>query len=67
MTRDKAMALIGNSLRTGLRKRGDRGDRALQAITEMPEDERRAALGSLVDDLEEEGFGLYQIGDGEPE
>jgi hypothetical protein len=61
VTRDKATALIGEGLRTGLRKRGQEGDRALRAIAEMPEDDRRAALGSLVDDLEEEGFALYRI------
>jgi hypothetical protein len=65
VTRDKATALIAESLRNGLKKRGEKGDRAWQAITEMPEDDQRAALGSLVDDLEESGFGLYRIdGDG---
>jgi hypothetical protein len=65
VTRDKATALIGESLRNGLKKRGEKGDRAWQAITEMPEHDQRAALGSLVDDLEESGFGLYRIdGDG---
>ncbi|MBV9336085.1 MAG: hypothetical protein JO262_04755 [Solirubrobacterales bacterium] len=61
VTREKAMALIGDSLRNGLKKRGDQGDRAWQAITELPEDDQRAALGSLVDDLEEGGFALYRI------
>jgi hypothetical protein len=66
VTRDKAMALIGESLRSGLKRRGETGDRAWQAITEMPEDEQRAALGSLVDDLEESGFGLYRISEDDP-
>jgi hypothetical protein len=66
VTRDKALALIGESLRTGLTKRGETGDRAWQAITEMPENDQRAALGSLVDDLEEGGIGLYRIGEDEP-
>jgi hypothetical protein len=61
VTRDKAMALIGDSLRTGLKKRGERGDRAWRAITELPEDDQRAALGFLVDDLEAGGFALYRI------
>jgi hypothetical protein len=57
------MALFGESLRTGLEKRGEKGDRAWHAITEMPESDRHAALGSLVDDLEKGGFALYRIGD----
>lgn len=63
VTREKAMSLIGDSLRASLTKRGETGDRAWQAITELPEDERREALGSLVDDLEGEGVALYEIGD----
>ena len=61
VTHEKAMALIGDSLRNGLKKRGAQGDRAWQAITELPEDDRRAALGYMVDDLEEEGFVLYRV------
>ena len=61
VTREKAMALIGDGLRNSLKKRGEQGDRAWQAITELPEDDRRAALGYMVDDLEEEGFALYRI------
>ena len=60
------MALIGDSLRSSLKKRGEQGDRAWQAITELPEDDQRAALGYLVDDLEEEGFALYRINRDEP-
>jgi hypothetical protein len=67
VTRDKAMALIGESLRTGLRKRGKTGDRAWQAITEMPESDQREALASLVDDLEEDGFAIYRIREDGPE
>jgi hypothetical protein len=66
VTRDKAMAVLGESLRNGLRKRGQSGDRALRAIAEMPEDEQRAALGSLVDDLEQDGFGIYRVGQERP-
>jgi hypothetical protein len=61
VTREKAMAAIGASLRNGLQKRGQRGDRAWQAITELPEDDRRAALGYVVDELEKEGFALYRL------
>lgn len=61
VTHAKAMTLIGDSLRNALQKRGDQGDRVWQAITEMPEADQRAALGYLVDDLEEEGFALYRI------
>jgi len=61
VTREKATALIGDGLRAALKKRGERGERAWQAITELPEDDQRAALGSLVDDLEGEGFALYRI------
>jgi len=67
VTRERAAALIGDSLHNSLKKRGERGDRAWQAITELPGDDQRAAFGHLVDDLEEEGFGLYRIdedGDG---
>jgi hypothetical protein len=60
------MALIGDSLRTGLRKSGDQGDRAWQAINEMPDDAQNAALASVVDSLEEEGFALVRIGEDEP-
>ena len=63
VTRAKAMALFGESLRTALERHGEKGDRAWQAITEMPESDQRAALGSLVDSLEEGGFALYRIGD----
>jgi hypothetical protein len=66
VTRDKARALIGEGLRSGLTKRGEKGDRALQAISEMPDDERQAALDSLMDDLEAGGFGLYRAGEDEP-
>jgi hypothetical protein len=66
VTRDKAMAVIGESLRTGLKKRGETGDRAWQAITDMPENDQRAALGSLVHDLEAGGFALYRIDEDEP-
>ena len=61
VTREKAMGLIGHSLRNALTKRGEQGDRVWQAISELPEDDQRAALGSLVDDLEEGGFALYRI------
>lgn len=61
VTHAKAMALIGDGLRNSLTQRGERGDRAWQAITELPEDDQRAALGHLVDDLEQEGFALYRI------
>lgn len=65
VTRAKATALIGHSLRNGLKKHGEHGDRAWQAITEMPERDQHAALGSVVDNLEEEGFALYRIGEDE--
>lgn len=61
VTHTKAMALIGDGLRNALKKRGEQGDRAWQAIAELSEDEKRAALGYLVDDLEEGGFALYRI------
>ena len=61
VTHVKAMSLIGDGLRNALKKRGERGDRAWQAITELPEDEQRAAFGHLVDNLEEEGFALYRF------
>jgi hypothetical protein len=61
VTHTKAMALIGDGLRNALKKRGQQGDRAWQAIAELPEDDQRAALGYLVDDLEEGGFALYRI------
>jgi hypothetical protein len=60
------MALIGDGLRNALKRRGEQGDRAWRAIAELPEDDQRAALGYLVDDLEEGGFALYRIdGDGQ--
>ncbi len=61
VTREQPTALLGESLRTGLTKRGEQGDRAWQAITDMPENNQSAALGSVVDDLEREGFALYRI------
>jgi len=61
VTRSKAMTLIGDGLRNALRQRGESGDRAWQAIAELPEDDQRAALGYLVDNLEETGFVLYRI------
>ncbi|HTX10089.1 MAG TPA: zinc finger Ran-binding domain-containing protein [Solirubrobacteraceae bacterium] len=61
VTRDKARSLLSQSLRSGLGKRGEKGDRALEALSEMPEDDRRAALDSMMDDLEASGFGLYQV------
>jgi hypothetical protein len=61
------MALIGDGLRNSLKNRGEQGDRAWQAITQLPEDEQQVALGNLVDDLEEGGFALYRIDeDGHP-
>jgi hypothetical protein len=66
VTHEKAMALIGDGLRNGLKKRGERGDRVWQAISELPEDDQRAALASLVDDLEKVGFALYRIDEDEP-
>jgi hypothetical protein len=65
VTREKAMDVIGDSLRAALTRRGEKGDRAWQAIRELPEDAQRAALGSLVDDLAGEGFALYRIDDGD--
>ena len=61
VTREKATAVIGQSLRAGLTKRGEQGNRAWQAIAEMPESDQRAALDSLVDDLEKAGFALYRF------
>lgn len=61
VTREKATALIGNSLRNSLKQRGEHGDRAWQAITELSEDDQRAAFGYLVDDLEQGGFALYRV------
>jgi hypothetical protein len=61
VTREKATALIGEALHSGLKKRGEKGDQAWQAIAEMPEDDQHAALSSLIDNLEEEGFALYRI------
>ncbi len=63
VTREKAMALIGDSLRNSLAKRGEQGDRAWQAITALPEDDQRATLASVVDDLEQGGFALYRFGE----
>jgi hypothetical protein len=65
VTREKAMSLIGDGLRSGLKKRGEPGDRVWQAITKLPEDDQRAALGYLVDDLAEGGFALYRIDEDE--
>jgi hypothetical protein len=65
VTRERATALIGDGLRTSLKRRGEKGDQAWRAITEMPEDDQRAALGSLVDDLEHSGFALYRVNDDE--
>lgn len=67
VTRDRAMALIGDGLRAGLGKRGEQGHRAWQAINELPDDGQHAALGSAVDHLEEGGFALYRIDANEPE
>ena len=61
VTRDKAIALFGEGLRTGLTNRGEKGDRAWQAIAEMPESEQHAALAALVDNLEQEGVALYRV------
>jgi hypothetical protein len=61
VTREKAATVFGESLRTGLKRHGERGNRAWQAIAEMPETDRHAALGSLVDELERGGFALYRI------
>ncbi|HUA44351.1 MAG TPA: hypothetical protein VMA77_03940 [Solirubrobacteraceae bacterium] len=66
VTREKAAALIGKSLHAGLKNRGEKGDRAWQAIAEMPENDQRAALDSLVGDLEEGGFAIYRISEDEP-
>jgi hypothetical protein len=66
VTRDRAMRLFGESLRTGLKSHGEQGAQAWRAIAEMPESDQRAALGSLVDDLEREGFALYSVRDDEP-
>jgi hypothetical protein len=63
VTREKAAAVFGESLRTELPRHGEKGNRAWQAIAEMPETDQRAALGSLVDDLERGGFALYRIRD----
>jgi hypothetical protein len=65
VTRAKAMSLIGDSLHNSLTERGEPGGRAWQAIAQLTEEDQRAALGSLVDDLEKEGFALYRFnGDG---
>jgi hypothetical protein len=61
VTRDRAVAVIGDSLRTALRNGGDEGDQAWAAISQMSADAQNAALGSVVDDLEREGFALVQI------
>lgn len=66
VTREKAMALFGDSLRTGLKGHGEQGAQAWQAIAEMPESDQRAAVASLVDELEQKGFALYSIRDDEP-
>jgi hypothetical protein len=67
VTREKAMALIGDSLRNALKHRGERGAGVWEIIAELPEEDRRATLGSLVDDLESEGFALYQLNGDEHE
>lgn len=61
VTREKALALIDHSLRNSVNKRGEQSDQAWQAIIELPEDDRRAAYGHLVDNLEEEGYALYRL------
>lgn len=61
VTREKAAAVIGRGLHSGLTNRGEHGNRAWQAIAEMPESDQRAALDAVVDDLEKEGFGLYRF------
>ncbi len=61
VTREKATSLLGEGLRNALTKRGEKGDRAWLAITEMPENDQQAALGSLVDDLEQGGFAIYRV------
>jgi hypothetical protein len=61
VTHEKAAALIRDGLHKGLTKRGEQGDRAWQAIIALSEDDQRAALGYLVDDLESEGFALYRL------
>jgi hypothetical protein len=67
VTRDKAAALIGHGLHSGLTNRGERGRRAWQAIADMPESDQRAALGSVMDELEARGFAVYRIGEDERE
>jgi hypothetical protein len=66
VTREKATSLIGESLRNALTRRGEKGDRAWQAIAEMPESDQRAALDSVVDDLEQRGFVILRIDGDEP-
>jgi hypothetical protein len=66
VTREGATALFGESLHTGLKGHGEKGDRAWQAIAEMPEGDQRAAFSSAVDALEKGGFALYRISDHEP-
>jgi hypothetical protein len=63
VTREKAATLFGESLRAELTRHGEKGNRAWLAIAAMPETDQRAALGSLVDDLERGGFALYRIRD----
>jgi len=65
VTRENATTLFGESLHTGLKRHGEKGHQAWQAIAEMPESDQRAALGSMVDDLEQGGFALYRIRDDE--
>jgi hypothetical protein len=65
VTREKATALFVESLHTGLKGHGEQGQRAWQTITEMPESDLRAAVDSMVDDLEQGGFALYRIRDDE--
>jgi hypothetical protein len=66
VTRAKAIALFGDSLRSGLTQHGEQGDLAWQAISAMPDGGQREALATAVDQLEEEGFALYRISDGGP-
>jgi hypothetical protein len=66
VTREKARSVIGESLRTALKNRGEKGDRAWQAIAEMPASDQSAALDSVVDDLERRGFVILKIDGDEP-
>lgn len=53
VTRDRAAELISDSLR--------------KAIGELPDGAQDAALESVVDDLEQAGFALFEFGDDRPE